>query len=468
MKQRQLFLKLFILGALLGLFALGLSFVNYIVYEREGYQNQVVREIERNQIDSQRLVSPFITVPYTQMVACDYRENPALKDKLCAESGEQLFFPEQIDWDAKFDVSDEKYRRTIYAATSYMATLKSQGKFRHVNEQVVTANQRTLDWQSARFVLPIKDLRGVHQKPILTIGGEKRQLDFSEYQQTGSGGGISYLSVALPNFSLNDFDFTLDMSLEGLQVFSLVPTTEKTTFKATGNWADAKYFGDSLPTQNSSFDQQFSAKWQSITLGYQNRQDYMRCWNAMNCSQYNHQSSDYYEVKKGEVLSKASGFAVEFIEPVNVYSQTDRAIKYGWMITLITFASFFLFESLKGLAIHPIQYLLVGIAQSVFFLLLLSFSEQYSFLSAYYIAAIACIGLIGWYLRFVMGKWLHAILFSVLLGSLYVVMYVLLQSAEKTFFMGSIFAFVLVAAVMFITRNVDWYQMRLKNPTSNG
>ena len=113
MKQRQLFLKLFILGALLGLFALGLSFVNYIVYEREGYQNQVVREIERNQIDSQRLVSPFITVPYTQMVACDYRENPALKDKLCAESGEQLFFPEQIDWDAKFDVSDEKYRRTI-------------------------------------------------------------------------------------------------------------------------------------------------------------------------------------------------------------------------------------------------------------------------------------------------------------------------------------------------------------------
>ena len=111
---------------------------------------------------------------------------------------------------------------------------------------------------------------------------------------------------------------------------------------------------------------------------------------------------------------------------------------------------------------------MVGIAQSVFFLLLLSFSEHYSFLSAYYIAAIACIGLIGWYLRFVMGKWLHAILFSVLLGSLYVVMYVLLQSAEKTFFMGSIFAFVLVAAVMFITRNVDWYQMRLKNPTSNG
>lgn len=464
MKQRQLFFKLFILAALLGLFALGLSFVNYIVYEREGYQNQVVREIVRNQIGSQQVVSPFVAVPYTQMVACDYRENPELKDKLCRESGEQLFFPEQIDWDAKFDVSDDTYQRTIYRATSYISSIKSQGKFSNINEQVVTANQRRLDWQSARFVLPIKDLRGVHQKPILTIGEEKRQLDFSEYQQIGSGGGISYLSVALPNFSLNDFDFTLDMSLEGLQVFSLVPTTEKTTFSATGNWADAKYFGDSLPTQNSSYDQQFSAKWQSITLGYQNRQTYMSCWHASSCRQDN----DYYTDKSGEVISNGAGFAVEFIEPVNVYSQTDRAIKYGWMITLITFASFFLFESLKGLAIHPIQYLLVGIAQSVFFLLLLSFSEQYSFLSAYYIAAIACIGLIGWYLRFVMGKWLHAILFSVLLGSLYVVMYVLLQSAEKTFFMGSIFAFVLVAAVMFITRNVDWYQMRLKNSKSSG
>lgn len=152
-----------------------------------------------------------------------------------------------------------------------------------------------------------------------------------------------------------------------------------------------------------------------------------------------------------------SGISTQFLEPVNIYTRTDRAIKYGIMVIIITFGCFFLFEVLKSLKIHPIQYALVAMAQGVFFVLLLSISEYYAFGLAYLVAAVACIGLITWYLYFVVQGFKAAILFGVLLSALYGMMYLLLQSSGKTFLFGSILSFILIACVMYITRHVNWY-----------
>jgi inner membrane protein len=157
-------------------------------------------------------------------------------------------------------------------------------------------------------------------------------------------------------------------------------------------------------------------------------------------------------------LSNISGISTQFIEPVNIYTQTDRAIKYGIMIIIITFGCFFLFEVLKSLKIHPVQYALVAMAQGVFFVLLLSISEYYAFALAYLVAAIACISLITWYLYFVVQGFKAALLFGLMLSVLYGMMYLLLQSSGKTFLFGSILSFILIACVMFITRHVNWYQ----------
>lgn len=453
MQQQNLLVKIIILGVLLFLFAIGLGFVKIIVYERQSYQNHVIRDIERNQIGKQQVISPFIAVPYKESHACDVVKNPELKGQLCTRQAEQLFFPNQVSWDGKFEVSNDTYQRTIYHATSYTTQLQAKGHF-----PTPQLKQHQYDWQAARFILPIRDLRGIHQKPILTINQVKYQLDFP---QQGNNASLNYLEAPLVHFNPEKFDFNLDVHLEGLQSFALIPTIENTIFAAQGNWADAKYFGDSLPQTNSSRTGEFRASWQNITLGYQNRLSLIHCWNENSCqnkfsshlAQSNVDGTDY------KSALTASGFAVEFIKPVNIYSQTDRAIKYGWMITLISFGCFFLFEVTKGLRIHPIQYLLVGVAQSVFFVLLLSLSEQFNFLLAYNIASIASIGLMSWYLGFVLKGWKNTVIFTVLLGSLYTVMYVLLQSSEKTFLMGSVFSFVLVAGVMFITRHIDWYQL---------
>jgi inner membrane protein len=132
------------------------------------------------------------------------------------------------------------------------------------------------------------------------------------------------------------------------------------------------------------------------------------------------------------------------------------------VIIIITFGCFFLFEVLKSLRIHPIQYSLVAIAQGLFFVLLLSISEYYAFAWAYFVAGVACVGLMTWYLFYVMKGFKAAALFGVILSSLYAVMYLLLQSSGKTFLIGSIISFVLLAVVMFLTRHIDWYQINNK------
>lgn len=129
------------------------------------------------------------------------------------------------------------------------------------------------------------------------------------------------------------------------------------------------------------------------------------------------------------------------------------------MIIIITFGYFFLFEVLKGLRIHPIQYSLVAMAQGIFFVLLLSISEYYAFAWAYIVAAMACIGLMTWYLYFVMKGFKAAALFSIILMTLYSIMYMLLQSSGKTFLIGSVISFIILAVVMFITRHIDWYSI---------
>jgi len=148
---------------------------------------------------------------------------------------------------------------------------------------------------------------------------------------------------------------------------------------------------------------------------------------------------------------------VGLVEPVNVYSQADRASKYGILFVLLTFVGFFMFELLKRLAIHPIQYLLVGLALAIFFLLLLSLSEHMAFWIAYLVASIACIGLLAVYLSAVLRSKSRGAGFAAGLTLLYAALYGLLVSEDNALVLGSLMLFAILAALMLITRRVDWY-----------
>lgn len=143
---------------------------------------------------------------------------------------------------------------------------------------------------------------------------------------------------------------------------------------------------------------------------------------------------------------------------ISKYRLVLRSVKYGMLFIVLTFGVFFLFEILQGLRIHPVQYLLVGAALWLFYLLLLSFAEQIYFTLAYLVASVACVGLITWYVRYVLKTDRRAWLMGALLTIAYAVMFVLLQSQTYTLLIGSVMLFVVLAGVMWLTRHVDWYE----------
>ena len=150
---------------------------------------------------------------------------------------------------------------------------------------------------------------------------------------------------------------------------------------------------------------------------------------------------------------------VRFVDPADGYAQTDRAIKYGLLFIGLTFAAFFLFEVLKRLAIHPLQYGLTGAALVLFYLLLLSLSEHLDFGIAYAIATAGCVALLGYYLVYVLGSVARGVSFGALLTAVFGILYVLISLEDHALLAGSVTLFGCLALVMVLTRKVDWYQL---------
>ena len=157
--------------------------------------------------------------------------------------------------------------------------------------------------------------------------------------------------------------------------------------------------------------------------------------------------------------------AVSFIQPVDLYQTAERSVKYGFLFIGLTFAAFFLFEVLKRLAIHPVQYALTGIALAIFFLLLISLSEHLGFAPAYAIAAGSCVALIGYYAGHVLKDMRRGAVFGLALAALYGLLYVVLRLEDHALLMGSLLVFACVAAAMVATRRLDWYAIGV-NPSA--
>ncbi|WAU76812.1 cell envelope integrity protein CreD [Acinetobacter sp. TR3] len=467
MRRNFINLKIGAILFLILVFYIGLFFISNLVTERQSYQQQVIKDIANEQIRPQQVIAPYLKLPYQMQTKCTNEEK---KTYDCTQTVFVTLGAETADWTAQFDVSDSTYKRNMYKAISYQNTMSGKGVFKAVSNE----SQRNYLWDQAEIIFPIQDARGLNAKPMFNIDGKAYKFDFAEQSQGQQGFDLMHITAKqypeLVQKFQQGFKFNLQFKLEGLNKFTFLPTSYEMTYHATGNWADIKYDGQSLPFKKSSKKQEFSADWKNIALGKRNLDSVSKCENSQCIYDVLNNSgaamaaleaaraADSVTSYATTTLSNISGISTQFIEPVNIYTQTDRAIKYGIMIIIITFGCFFLFEVLKSLKIHPIQYALVAMAQGVFFVLLLSISEYYAFAWAYLVAAIACISLITWYLYFVVQGYKAALLFGLLLSTLYGMMYLLLQSSGKTFLFGSILSFILIACVMFITRHVNWYQ----------
>ena len=274
---------------------------------------------------------------------------------------------------------------------------------------------------------------GLWGRRVVTVNGTRETM----YQGGESGlGWQPNLRVPLRGAKelQGRLEFAIDMDLAGTEELSLAPVGDSNHVELSSIWHSPLFAGQFLPRTRTVGAQGFTAAWDvsSLATGTQAQMEAK-------------------PVKSIDVMK------VSLLTPVDPYKLSDRATKYGILFVVLTFGGFFLFEMMKQLPIHPVQYLLVGFGLAIFFLLLVSFSEHMAFAVAYVISSAACIGLLGFYLSYVLRSVARGLGFGGMLATLYAAVYGLLISEDNALILGSLLLFAVLALVMVVTRKVDWY-----------
>jgi inner membrane protein len=338
--------------------------------------------------------------------------------------------------DTRSRLSTEVRWRGIFPVTVYNSRHDSAGRFvwpgvvpREKGGQVALGQP----W----LTFGVSDLRGLQGQPELQLGAQKLTV-------SAAPGGAQLplpLAAGVPADLLQPgatLDFTLGMDLAGTGLIAYVPLAGENRVTLVSAWPHPNFGGDFLPRSRTVSADGFEAVWSVPALSTQAQQQFL---------------------SRGKEQVATDSFSVALGNPVDVYRLTERATKYGLMFIVLTFAAFFVLEMVKRWRIHPMQYLMIGAALVLFFLLLLSLSEQVGFFVAYLAASAGCIALLTHYLRHVLGGWRPALGISGLLVALYGVLYGILQSEDNALMMGSLLLFGVLAAVMVATRRIDWYNV---------
>lgn len=418
--QKTFTIKLFIIGTLCFLFGLGMVFINSLVYERSNYHQSVMEEIKTMHAGDQFMIAPFLLV------------------------GDAPIFAQSSNIAGTSDVQDDKYRRGIYHAISHQSSLDISQKYQPITPPKTEDN----DAAPVSLIIPISDLRGASNAKI-TINGKEYPTKFN----TQGKYHLSYIEAIITDDARTldkPLNIRTNLNVLGIDSLHIAPTGDNAKVSLAGNWAEPKFLGDALPNNKRIDATGFSADWQNDFLATANTQAIISASECKSeCSPNLHHNLNH--------------LAVAFVNTTDTYTLTDRTIKYALLFLVISFGTFFLFETIKKLRIHPLQYGLVASALLMFYVLLLSLAEHIAFYAAYGIAAGACALLIGFYTYYVLDGAKRSGAFTLLLSSLYAGFYFILSIDELNLLLGAVFCFLLLAAVMFITRKVDWYALEL-NP----
>ena len=437
--NRSLALKLGAIALLILLLLIPLLMIDGVIDERQQLRDGVLEDIARSSSYSQQLSGPVMVVPYRKVI-----HNWKINDKTNQryddpheERGRLYFLPERFELDGQ--VQTELRARGIYEARLFHADNRIDGHFSLPAQLGIKEDFTDYRFDAPFLAVGISDIRGIENALKLEFEGQR--LDFVPGTQVGwLGEGVRVTLPVLDTSQNTELAFAFDMRLQGTGSLQVLPVGKTSSVSLSANWPHPSFIGNFLPAKREINDQGFNADWQT-TFFSTNLQDAMsRCVAGNDCAAFNGRS-----------------FGVSFIDPVDQYLKSDRAIKYALLFIVLTFAGFFLFEVLKRLAVHPVQYALVGVALAFFYLLLLSLSEHIGFALAYLLSASGCVLLIGFYVCHVLHSVRHGLSFSAGLAALYGLLYGLLSAEDYALLMGSLLLFGLLGVFMVLTRNLDWY-----------
>ncbi|MDQ1814719.1 cell envelope integrity protein CreD [Massilia sp. CCM 9210] len=473
--QKTLLYKILAILALTLVICLLLAMIQGTIHDRSEFRAEAVASIAADSVREQSIIGPVMVIPYTDEfdVTVPATTDAASKTETVRRSVSRvhLVFPNQLTVDGRFD-TDYRYRG-IHRVLYYSGQHALSGDFDLPLKSSLprTNSLSRITVGQASIAVGIEDVRGIRNIPTITWG--KQPIEFQ--QGTGSIALGSGLHADLPPMDMEQsgrVNFAFNLGLDGIERQHFSPVARNNQITLASKWPHPQFGGRFLPStkDRSISDDGFKANWSISSLSTATQQQ-LRALQEGSAPAANATPAERIAAAVavgGGTDPRADRFSVAFIEPVNVYSLAGRATKYGLLFVALTFAAFFIFEILKRLPIHPVQYLLVGLALVLFFLLLVGLSEHIPFVTAYLIASTACILLLGFYLSFVLRNRLRGLGFGVALTVLYGALYGLLSSENNALVLGSILLFAVLGAIMVATRKVDWYQVGKTEPVAAG
>ena len=454
-QSRSLGLKLMVILALVVLMAIPVMFISIISLERSSRAKEVTREVSQTYGGAQQLLGPILVVPYREYLANgDVREGDYI---VSASEGSAVFD----------GITVEEKSRSLYKVPVYTATGTLSASLPGLSALPKDAGL-TFDLDQAKIVVGLGDVTGLQSDVILTAGG--RSLTFEPYSTSArfdaespeyaveyasttmrdssrsgvvydrlDSGGLTLLSVPASAILAGDgAEVAVNMDFTGANRLSVIPFAKSTTLRVSSDWPHPGFEGRFPPGARDISDTGFSADW---SVPYLRR--------GMAAEGRAGQMRDLVS-RGGQTMQ------VNFVSPLNPYQTVNRALKYAVLFIGLVFLSYFLMETLLGVRVHPAQYLLIGIAQAVFYLLLLAFAEHIGFTLAFILSAAATVLLTAGYAGAVFGRdliWKSAGVF----GAVYALLFVLMRIQDFALMVGALISFIAIAATLYLTRNMDWY-----------
>ncbi|MBW8845313.1 MAG: cell envelope integrity protein CreD [Burkholderiales bacterium] len=424
MNLNPTFAKLAILAVVTAVLCIVLAQIGGLVHERQSRQHEAAQSVEQSLAGPQTLLGPILMRNCKETWA-PYKDGVQSRDIALRLPPSQLQISGGLSPDPRnrglFKINAYASKLTFAARWDELATLTPQPENASGRVECgdLIAMFATSDARGLRNVELKRDGHLLNARPGTT----------NALYPTGL-----HTSLPMPRPG-EPLELNLAVDLVGTQSLAIVPAASNTAVTLQSSWPDPSFGGRFLPADRQVGVSGFSARWQVTELA-------------------STAAADVVAGKKDlETLS------VELLDPVNAYVMADRAIKYGLIFIALTFVTVGLTELLSGQRVHPVQYLLVGMAISLFFLLLLSLSEHLSFLRAYLIAATAAAVVLTQYAAAMLGGWLRGLAFGAGIALMYGALYVLLKQEQAALLIGAVLLFAVLAVVMTLTRKLDWYRL---------
>jgi len=431
--QRTITSKPFVVGFIALLLLIPLSMIESKVKERSFFRGTVIADVSESWASNQTLMGPVVVLEYQvaikEMVWNKKEERTVTSTRLVHRTA---MLP-MHHLNVKANLDTEKRYRGIYGVPVYSTQVSIEGTIDPSGVRQVFDTPGFDHIKRSYLWINTTDQRGFLDIPTLNWHGTESPFTAGGHDNLSNRGII----VKLPENDLVQTELSINLNLRGTQSLAFIPTGKSTSISVQSAWPHPKFTGRYLPVTRSISEGGFSAHWNITQLASSIHHDLASCSTGV-CEQ---------------LLNNQLG--VSLIEPIDVYVMTERAVKYGILYVVLVFVLVLASELYRSMDIHPIQYLMVGVGVSVFYLLLLALSEHIDFILAYAIATLMCSSLLTYYGVQIFRTMKAGIAFGLVIASLYALLLVILLSEDIALLLGSIIIFFAVMLLMVTTRNAE-------------